>query len=231
MRAAVIVAFTLAAGVLLLLQPSDAGAQPEVSFMFPEDGAVLAEPPPIIQMCFASPVNIRDLDKGGDFRFSVLKPDGSGLGLRIVFQRDGLGVNVLPGLPDDPPQGEWTYEWRVTDPDTLEPTMGTIHYTVSPAGSPVPELEEPLPHCLSDGSPSPPGSTATQSPSDTPSPTQSAGEDDSDDDQDILLLTLIITGAFLGAAVAGLGLYFVRRRSGRLHLPPPGEGRGEGEQH
>ena len=231
MRAAVIAALILTAGVLLLLQPSDAGAQPEVSFIFPEDGAVLAEPPPIIQMCFASPVNIRDLDKGGDFRFRLLRPDGRGLGLRIVFQRDGLGVNILPGLPEDPPRGQWTFEWRVTDPDTLEPAMGTIHYTVSPTGSPVPELEEPLPRCLSDGSPAPPGSTATPSPSDTPGPTPAEGEDDSDDDQDILLLALITTGAFLGAAVVGLGLYFVRRRSGRLHPPPQGEGRGEGEQH
>lgn len=231
MRAAIIAALTLTAGVLLLLQPSDADAQPEVSFLYPEDGAVLAAPPPIIQMCFASPINILDLDKGGDFRFGVLRPNGRGLGLRIVFQPDGFGVNVLPGLPDDPPQGEWTFEWRVTDPDTLEPATGTVHYTVSPTGSPVPEPEEPLPRCSSDGSPITPDSTATPSPGDTPVPTPTTGEGDSDDDQDILLLALITTGAVLGVAVVGLGLYFIRRHRGRLHPPPQGEGRGEGEQH
>lgn len=213
LRAASIATLMLTASVLPFLQPPDAGAQPEVTFISPEDGAVLAEPPRVIQICFASPVNIRDLDKGGDFRFGVLRPNGSGLGLRIVFQPDGFGVAIHPGLPEDPPEGEWTFEWRVTDPDTLEPATGTIHFTVSPAGSPVPE--EPPPRCPSDGSPTPP-------PGATPSPTPIAGEDEADDDQDILLPAVIAAGSVLAIAVAGLVLYVVRRRSGRLRQPPQG---------
>ncbi len=37
--------------------------------MFPEDGDVLVEPPPIIHMWFASPVNVRDLHESGDFQY------------------------------------------------------------------------------------------------------------------------------------------------------------------
>lgn len=214
LRAAGIATLMLTASVLPFLQPPDAGAQPEVTFIFPEDGAVLAEPPRVIQICFASPVNIRDLDKGGDFRFGVLRPNGSGLGLRIVFQHDGFGVAVHPGLPEDPPEGEWTFEWRVTDPDTLEAATGTIHFTVSPAGSPVPE--EPPPRCPSDGSPIAP------SPSPTSTPAPPAGEDEADDDQDILLPAVIAASSVLAVAVAGLVLYVVRRRAGRLRQPPQG---------
>src|SRR3989304_1215996 len=88
-------ALTALALALLLLFPLTAGAQPRVIEIFPEEGAVLAEPPELLHMCFATPVNIRDLDKGGDFDFSVLKPDGRGVGLRIVFQSDGFGVTIF----------------------------------------------------------------------------------------------------------------------------------------
>lgn len=179
---------------------------------------MLAEPPSIIHMCFASPVNIQDLDKGGDFSFDVLRPDGRRLGLRIVFQPDGFGVDVHPGLPGDPPEGQWTFEWRVTDAETLAPATGTVNFTVSPEGDPLPE--EPLSRCPS-GDVAPTFET----------PTPAAGEDD-DDDQDILLLSLITTGSIIGVAVLGLILYLVRRRIGFwLHRPPQGEG-GEGsDQH
>jgi methionine-rich copper-binding protein CopC len=227
LRAAAIATLILTASVLPFLRPPDAGAQPEVTLIFPEDGSVLAEPPPVIQICFASPVNIRDLDKGGDFRFAVLRPNGSGLGLRIVFQNDGFGVGIHPGLPEDPPQGEWTFEWRVTDPDSLEPTEGTVHFTVRPDGSPV--SQDPPPRCPSDGSPTAPGPTQTSAPPPTASPTPAAGEGETDD-QDILLPALIATGGVLAVAVAGLVLYVVRRRTGRLHHPPGDQGPEEGEQ-
>lgn len=172
------------------------------------------EPPSIIHMCFASPVNIRDLDKGGDFAFGVLRPDGRRLGLRIVFQPDGFGVDIHPGLPEDPPAGQWTFEWRVTDPETLEPAEGTVSFTVSPGGSPVPE--EPPSRCPARALPSTVGVEATPTPATgaTPSPTPASGEDEADDDQDILLLALITTGSIIGAAVLGLILYLVRRRIG-----------------
>ena len=190
------ITLTLMIGALILLQSSTADAQPQVTFVFPVEGDELAEAPPIIHMCFASPVNTQDLDKGGDFRFDVVMPDGHRLGFRTVFQPDGYGLAVHPGLPGDPPEGQWAFEWRVTDAETLAPATGTVKFTVSPEGNPLPE--EPLSRCPSDG---------------TPAPTPAVAEDD-DGDRDIPLLALIITGSVIGAAALGLILYLVRRRIG-----------------
>ena len=225
MRSAIVAVLLLALGLLLLFKPPGVDAQPEVTLVFPEDGSVLAEPPPIIHLCFADPVNIRDRSDGGDFLFRVLKPDGSGVGLRIVFQGNGSGVNIHSNIPEDPPEGEWTFEWRVTDPDTLEPASGTISFTVGPDGDPVP-IEEP------DRCPGPPVPLQDV----TPSPTDAADEAEEaedDDDQDILLLALIATGTVIGAAALGLILYLVRRRSKSSSgqaAPPKGLDGGEGHQ-
>lgn len=201
MRLAGIVVLTLVASALLLSRPSAIEAQPEATLIFPEDGALLAEPPPILHICFDSPVNTRDLDKGGDFRFRVLMPDDRGLGLRIIFQPDGFGIDIQPGIPEDPPQGEWTFQWRVTDPDTLEPTEGVVKFTVNPNGSPVPK--EPLERCTGPSTPVP-GATAT--------PAVDAGEDD---DGIGTVLLVIIVAAVAGAAFLGLFLVgrSIRRRS------------------
>lgn len=223
MRLAAVGLLTLAAGVLLLLRFPVAEAQPEVTATFPEDGDVLAEPPSRIRVCFASPVNIRDPGEGGDFGFTVTTPEGRNLGLRIVFQRNGLGVDVFPGVPDEPSEGEWGVDWRVTDPDTLEPTTGTINFTVGPDGSPVPE--EPPISCAGGGPPTP-----RISPDSTPTPGDAAeggdeGDDEGDDGTDVVLLALITAGAVGGAVVLGLILVLVRRRIGvSSRRPPPGEG-------
>lgn len=216
MRAVAGAALALMAVVSALLQLPGAHAQPKVTLIFPEDGAVLAEPPPIIHMCFASPVNIRDLHEGGDFNFQVTTPDGRGRGLRIVFQPGGLGVDIHPGYPDPAPEGEFTFEWRVTDPDTLEATSGTMNFTVSPGGNPVPS--GPFERCTGDATP-----PADEIPTITPTPSENEADDQSeDDDQDTLLIALITTGSVAGVAVLGLFLYIVRRRIGFwLHRPPP----------
>ncbi len=194
------ITLALAAGALLLLRPSDVNAQPEVTFLFPSEGAVLSEPPALIRMCFASPINVQDLHAGGDFSFNVTMPNNIDLGLRIVFQRNGLGVGIEPGIPDDAPEGEWLFEWRVTDPDTLEPATGTLHFRVDPDGSPLPE--EPPERCKTGAS------------------TPGGG-------QDILAISLITTASVIGAAAVGLILYLVRRRIGfSPHEPPGGEGEG-----
>jgi hypothetical protein len=75
--------------------------EPVINYQFPEEGDTLKEPPFVLQMCFEQPVNVNDLDKGGDFRFRLLRPDNKGLGMRIVFQPDGYGVAIYPGLPTD----------------------------------------------------------------------------------------------------------------------------------
>jgi hypothetical protein len=71
-----------------------ADPQPVLVFQNPAEGAVLQQAAFGIQLCFASPVNIKDLDKGGDFAFSITEPDGLGLGSRDVFQPDGYGITV-----------------------------------------------------------------------------------------------------------------------------------------
>ncbi len=159
------------------------------------------EPPPIIRVCFASPVNVRDLDAGGDFRFAVTTPEDRGLGLRIVFRPDGLGVDVHAGFPEDPLEGEWTFEWRVTDPETLEPAEGTVKFTVSPDGSPVPE--EPPEPCVPDDTPSP---------SPTSEPTATPTEDEDDNGPDPVFLGLVIG---IPVVAAGVALFLlIRRRRG-----------------
>jgi len=214
-----LLAITLALmiGVLMLLHSSPAAAKPQVTFVFPAEGDVLAEPPRIIHMCFANPVNIKDLDKGGNFRFDVAMADGRSLGLRIVFQPDGYGLEVHPGLPGDPPEGQWKFEWRVTDAKTLAPATGTVKFTVSPEGSPLPE--EPLSRC-------PPGGE----PPTFKTPTSPATEKDGGD-QDIPVLPLIAAGLVIAVAILGLVLYLIRRRTGFWRRRPPQDRGGGDEQH
>jgi len=119
---------------------------PVVTYMFPQDGDSLAEPPPVLQLCFAVPVNNRDLDKGGDFRFRLITPDDRSVGMRIVFQSDGYGVYIEQSLKGTSYDGEWTFEWRVTDFVTLEPKEGVVTFAVDPGGRAV--LEDPPPPCL-----------------------------------------------------------------------------------
>jgi len=201
-RLAIISALALAAALALLWTPT-ADAQPEPTLVFPKDGDVLAEPPPIIRMCFDSPVNIQDLDAGGDFRFAVITPESRGLGLRIVFRPDGLGVDVHRGLPEGTLEGEWTFEWRVTDPETLEPAEGTVKFTVSPDGSPVPE--EPPEPCVTDNTPSP---------SPTSAPTATPAADEGNDGPDAIFLGLVIGVPIAAVALGLVLLLLIRRRRG-----------------
>lgn len=236
MRLTTITALLLVAGVSLLLRSPAAQAQPELIYIFPKDGATLAEAPTHIQLCFAKPVNIHDLDKGGDFRFRVIMPDATLLGLRIVFQTDGYGVVIYPGPGPSgaSPNGEWTFEWRVTEPPpaaspaagespaptpaaTLKAAEGTATFTVDPTGEPAPQETPP---------PCSPG--ATPGPGQTPEPTG----DEEDGGPDILFLALITTAAVAGAVVLGGFLYLVRQRIGFwLHRPPPRDGDGGPAPH
>ena len=209
MKPAATVTSIVTAAALLLVIWSPTGAQPEVTFLFPTDGDTLAEPPSAIHLCFASAVNIKDLDEGGDFSFRVFEPTGRGLGLRIVFQPDGFGVDIYPGVPEEP-EGEWTFEWRATDPDTLEPAEGAIRYTVGPGGDPPPD--KPFSRCGGGSSPS------------TTSPTPASADDGAAEGSDGLWIGLIAAAALAGAAVLGLALYLVRRRIGPWTQRPPQQG-------
>ena len=210
----------LAAAVLIasLAQIAPVQAQPLAVLVSPRDGQVLAEPPAIIHMCFNRPVNVRDLDKGGDFRFRVVMPDGRALGLRIVFQPDGLGVDVHPGIPpDQPAEGDWTFEWRVTDPNTLEPNSGSVKFTVGAGGSPV--SDESPKSCDEETAQLDPiaGQTAVDGRGDENSD-GGGGSDEGDDGGGILVPALIAAGVAAGAGALGAIAIVAYRRRG--HRPP-----------
>jgi len=184
--------------------------------MFPHEGDTFAEPLKVFQLCFAEPINNKDLDKGGDFDFTVIPPNSPRLGMRIVFQPDGQGVTVYPGVVEAPPEGEWTFEWRVTDAVTLEPLEGVTRYNVREGGDPI--LQPTPAPCVS-------GST----PSLTTPPT--IDEEPDDDGPDVLLLALLTTGAAGAAAVIALIGYVVRNRVGFWLHRPPERKNGDGESH
>lgn len=203
----------LALAAALAFPAPPAYAQIELSEADPPDGARLNAPPDVVHLCFSEPVNVHD---NTAFDFGYQMPDGRRLGLRIVFQPDGECVDVQPGLPDERPAGEYTFEWQVTAAEGDEEGSGTLRFEVSEGSTPAASLsptpaETPLPV-----TPSPEGGTET-------------GDADDDDGPDILFLALITTASVGGAAVLFTLGYLLRRRIGyEPHRPPEGGGEGEG---
>jgi len=202
--------------------------EPEIIFQFPEEGDTLNEPPFVLQMCFKEPVNVNDLDKGGDFSFRLLQPDNKGLGMRIVFQPDGYGVAIYPGLSDgEVPDGEWTWEYRLTDKvDTSDATEGVVKFEVNAAeGREI--VSETPPACLGAGLtpiPTAPHAGSTGSVTPTPDVIDGGDEGDGGSDVDILKLALLTIGAAGIAGVLALIGYVVRKRIGyEPHAPHEGE--------
>jgi hypothetical protein len=189
--AALIAAFLAVAG-LTFASPAAAQA-PELTVRFPEEGAILAEPPTNIHLCFSRPVDVAD---DADFRFLVTTPLGTPLGARIVFQPDGLGVDMMPGiLPEEPPEGDWTFEYRVTDVETKEPLQGVINYQVAPGGAPLPQTFD---RCTGEETP-------------PPDPSDQSGDDDG---SDTLVIAVIVALVGVALVSAGVIVYALRRRSG-----------------
>jgi hypothetical protein len=211
-----------------------AADEPEIVHQFPEDDAVLAEAPPVLQMCFKEPVNVQDLDKGGDFRFRLVRPDQIGLGMRIVFQPDGYGVAIYPGeAQTEPPDGEWTWEYRLVDAASGDPLEGEIQFRVQTGEGEDIILSTP-PACLASGATQPPTRSpgATGRASVTPSPIVIDEEPD-DDGPDVAQLALLTIGAAGVAGVVALIGFLIRRRLGfEPHRPPDrGEGLPPDEHH
>jgi hypothetical protein len=221
-----------------------ADPQPVLVYQNPAEGEVIQQPAFGIQLCFASPVNIKDLDKGGDFSFSVTEPDGLGLGNRDVFQPDGFGITIYPGNPIGETTGQWKFHYRLTSPDAKSALEGDINYTVDPNGSPVPKATPPV--CVASGG------TATASPTPDPnattpaavsaSPAQTSArplvsatpaaspiaDGSSGNSPDILKYALLTIGAAGAAGVILLIGYLVRRRVGYdPHREKPGDGGGD----
>jgi len=199
----------LALAAALAFPASPAYAQVELTEADPPDGAQLDAPPEIVHLCFSEPVIV---DDNTTFEFGYWMPDERRLGLRIVFQSDGECVDVHPGLPDERPAGEYTFDWQVTAAEGDEVGSGTLEFEVTTDSTPAPSpTETPLA-----GTPSPAADTDT-------------GDGDDDDGPDILLLALITIAAVGGAAVLFTLGYLLRRRIGHEpHRPPEGGDDGEG---
>jgi methionine-rich copper-binding protein CopC len=201
----------LTSAVALAFPASPAYAQIELTEADPEDGAELDTPPEIVHLCFSKPVNVND---NTTFDFGYEMPDGRRLGQRIVFQPDGECVDVYPGLPDEYPAGEYTFEWQVSAAEGDEEGSGTLKFQVTTGGTPAPSL-----------SPTP-GETP---PPVTPSPEGETETGDTNDGPDILLLALITIASVGGAAVLFTLGYLLRRRIGyEPHRPPEDDEGGEG---
>lgn len=216
--AVVIIAFVLAAVVSQQQPPRSASAdQPEITYMFPEEGDVFSEPLLVIQICFKEPIDVRDLPPkdDGEFTFSLERPNGFNVGMRIVFQANGYGVAIYPGDPEDARIGEWVLSYHVRDRESLDPIDGTLTYEVREGGQPI---ITPTPQmCPSDGGTFAPTAEPSPDPNATPTPVVNVEEDG---DSDALLLSLLAIGAAGGAGVLLLLGYAFRRRIGWwLHDP------------
>lgn len=215
---------TLALAAILSIVYMHTGAAraqaPAVTYQYPQDGDVLAEPPVFLQMCFTHAVDVRDLHKGGDFSFDLVRPNNFGLGMRIVFQVNGFGVAIYPGIAEEGSiEGAWHLDYTVRNRDTLEELTDTINFTINAAEG-VPVIRPTPFDCVPDSTPGENEPTAGGSA--TPNGT---GLSEDDDGPDILLLALLTIGAAGIAAVIGLIGYAIRRRIGfSPHSPPEGGG-------
>jgi len=223
---------SLAAVLLALAVPARTQGQtdeaPALTFSSPEDGATVSNPPSVITLCFAEPISTQDLNEGDDF-FVVTAPGDFRLGLRIVFQGDGLGVTIQPNVADaDPAEGAWTVDYHVSSADRLASTEGQIAFTVASGDA---EPGRPTSsRCLESGFTATPDPNATSGPttSSTAPPETSAtpapGDDEDDDDSDTLLIVLLVLGA---SAVVGLivlvGYLIQRRRKQESQAPSPND--------
>jgi methionine-rich copper-binding protein CopC len=119
----------------LALTASPAHAQVELTEVDPPDGARLEAPPDLIFLCFSQPVID---DDNATFKFRFLRPNGSGLGHRDRFQRDGECLDINVNVPDDYAPGIYTLEWQVTAAQGDEVGSGTVSYQVTQGGTPAP---------------------------------------------------------------------------------------------
>jgi len=194
----------VAAFAALALTVLPAQAQIQLTETEPPDGAQLDAPPEVIHVCFSQPVNFDDVTS---WRFGLKMPDGTFRGLRTEFKIDGTCANVHPGLPQERPAGEYTFEWHVTAAEGGEEGSGSLRYQVTRA------------------------SVASPTPAPTAAPTVGPGGGGQEDGGPDILLIALLTTATGGAAAVLLTLgYLLRRRIGYEPHRPPADG-DEGDQH
>lgn len=209
--------------------PPASADEPVITYMYPEDGDVFSEPLQVIQVCFENPIDVRDLPSAGgegEFEFDLNRPSGLGVGMRIVFQADGYGVAVYPGIETEGIEGEWTFRFQVRDRQSLDRIDRTIRYTVESGGEPI---ITPTPQfCPSGGGTFAPTSSPTPGPDATPGNGGVIAEEDGE--SDALELPLLVVAVAGGAAVLLLLGYLFRRRIG-WWLHNPADEPGPGDHH
>jgi hypothetical protein len=224
--AALVVACVLTFVALTLSADRARAEQPEITRQYPEEGAVLKEPALVLQMCFKNPVDVRDLPPldEGDFHFTLTRPDGRALGMRIVFQPDGYGVAIYPGTAEtEPPEGEWTWDYRVVDRATDEALEGRVTYSVNAAeGEDI--LQPPPDACLAEGATNQATAPVVTDPATSATP--SNGNSNGDDDPGALTLALIAAGIAAAGLAAAVVAFLIRRRPGSEPPAPSGGGPG-----
>ena len=201
-----ILALILLALAVMELPAAPAHAQMELTEVDPPDGARLEVPADQVHLCFSERVNVAD---DGGWEFGYVVPDGRRLGLRIVFQPDGECVDVFPGLPDERPAGEYTFEWKVVAAEGGEEGSGTLHFQVTKSSAATP--------------------AASPAPRATASPEASPGPGDGDGAPDIVQVALLTIAGAGGAAVLLTLGYLIRRRIGYEPHRPARDGE-EGEE-
>jgi hypothetical protein len=215
--AAILIAFIAAVNA-----PSTRAEEPEITFQFALDGDVLREPPLVLQMCFKNPVNVKDLPPldEGDFAFSLTRPDNIALGMRIVFQPDGYGVQIYPGTAEaGPPEGEWKWTYRVVDAEASFPAEdddileGEVKFSVN-AATGIEILQPTPPACIAEGATNQPTTIPVPSEDGAETASPTGGLEDDDDGPDALTLALIGVGIAAAAILAGLAAFFILTRGG-----------------
>ena len=229
---ALIVAVVLGGALLAASTPEVHADEPEITFQYPKDGDVFLEPLLVIQVCFNEPIDVRDLPPGGEgeFSFDMDRPDGLGVGMRIVFQPNGYGVAVYPGIVSENTEGQWALNFKVRDAESLDTLNHTISWQVQSGGDPI---VTPTPAvCPTTGDPP---TTPIDDPDTTPVPNDDpdvSGDLDDDSDVDVTKLVLLTLGAAGGAGVLLLIGFLIRRRVGFwLHRPPEDDDESSDDQH
>jgi len=219
-------------GVLLAGATPEAHAdEPEITFQYPKEGDVFLEPLLVIQFCFSAPIDVRDLPPlgEGEFEFDLDRPNGLGVGMRIVFQPNGYGAAIYPGIVEENTEGDWALTFQVRDRESLDTLNHTISWQVQSGGA---SVITPTPAvCPTTGDP-------PTTPIDDTDPTPVAtGEPDGDgdldegSDVDVLRLALLTVGAAGGAGVLLLIGFLIRRRVGFWLHRPPDDDESSDDQH
>ncbi len=166
--------------------PGRALAQPQITEAKPAGGETLDAPPESLHLCFSEPVKV---ESSSDWKFTVRPPNGTSLGLRIVFQPSGECVDVYPGaIEPEAAKGIWTFDWLVHSQSSGEEGSGTIKFQV--------------------------GGDFGLTPGPTPRPASSSG-DGGGGGIGALGIALIVAAAVIAAGSVGLVAYGRARRRQR----------------